>query len=191
MKKTNIYQGRDLIGRFTCDGKRCTKWQVIKYKTKRFFKKLAMILILILVGIIVAKIWFPSTVVNLKETRIEVDNLTNKVEQLKNEVLDDLKNCESGGISEADGLIVFDSNKKASLGLYQFQVTTVQHYYKKIYGKVITPKEAILTALDEAKARSLARDIIFTEPKGANNWFNCKNKKGLDSKINIIKTITN
>jgi hypothetical protein len=118
-----------------------------------------------------------------------LDNLSEKINELKGQLISDLRKCESNGYKEEDGLVVFDSNRVASIGLYQFQVKTVQHYYKKLYGKEIGGKDAILVALDEAQASQLASDIIFKEGK-LSDWVNCTRKVGLEQQLNVIKTIS-
>ena len=117
------------------------------------------------------------------------DTLTDKVVQLKGEVLDTLQSCESGGYTNEDAIIIFDSNKEASIGQYQFQRKTVIHYYNTLYGKEITPKEAVLIALDDEKARDLAEDIIFQDSKGVGNWWVCSKKYSLQAKVDLIKSL--
>ena len=132
---------------------------------------------------------FAKTVYQTTEKIVEVDNLGPKVAELKNALLDNLEKCESSGFSESDAPIIFDTNNKASIGTFQFQKSTVIHYYKTLYGKTITPKEATLIALDSTKARELASEIIFTTEKGVSNWLNCANKLNLSSEIKFIKKL--
>jgi len=122
---------------------------------------------------------------------ITIDNLQDKIIELQDEVVSTIKSCESKGVSEEDALIIFDSNKKASIGNFQFQVATVQFYYKKLYNRVITPKEAVLIALDTAKAQELAKDIVFKGSNKANDWYNCSKKFNIDSKLDIINKLQN
>lgn len=117
------------------------------------------------------------------------DNLTPKVEELKDKVVGDIRDCERASYTENDGLIVFDSNKVASIGTLQFQVKTVQYYYKKLYGTTITGKEALLIALDDQKAKSLAKDIIFKDSKGYANWYNCSKKINAQGRLEVIKEL--
>lgn len=189
MKLTKIFYGNQYVSKFNCDGKRYTKWQIFKIKTKNFFKK--VLKLLILAGIIYAIIYVFFPCYKEVDKIIKVDNLATKVETLKGEVLDTLRTCESSGASEADGLLVYDSNKQVSIGLYQFQKKTVIYYYKTLYGKEINGKEAIEIALDYDLSRKLANDIIFTEKngKGIDNWLNCKNKNGLAENIKWINKI--
>ena len=129
----------------------------------------------------------PLTVFAEKE--ILVDNLGIKVNELKGEVLDALKKCESAGHSEDDGIIIFDSNGAISAGQFQFQKKTVVHFFKELYGEDLTSKEALLIALDTAKARNLARDIIFTVDGGVYNWENCAKKIGIIPEITVLKKL--
>lgn len=127
--------------------------------------------------------------------QVILDNLTDKINELKGELINDLKMCESGGASEETALITFDphpTNKKvqvASLGNFQFKVSTIQHYYSKFYSQDLTNKEAVLIALDDKKASELASEIIFKD--GAlSNWYNCNKKMGLQQQLDIINKIT-
>lgn len=133
----------------------------------------------------------PVTVYATKEIDTSPLMYAEKIAILKNKVADTLMACESGGLKETDGIIIFDTNKKASIGQFQFQVTTVQYYYKTIYNKVITPKEAVMIALDTEKARDLAIDVMFTtKNKASKDWYNCDKRHGLDSQIDIINQLT-
>lgn len=115
-----------------------------------------------------------------------------KIEQLKNEVVSDLMDCESAGHKEADGIIIFDTNKKASIGRAQFQVATVIHYYKILYGKDISRKEAVEIALNDDKAAELAKRIGFeTNNKFGKDWVNCTVKYDLDKRADLIKQLEN
>jgi len=82
-----------------------------------------------------------------------------------------LESCESAGFSEEDAPIIFDSNNKASIGVFQFQKATIIHYFKTLYKEDITPKEAVMIALDEKKSRQLAEDIVFSS--GLSDWKTC------------------
>lgn len=190
IKLTNNWEGRNYVKQ-----SKAMRWFHFKQKVRNFFKQVIkwMVIIAILAGIIQYFRWaYPMTVVNVRETITQVDTLTPKINELKDEVLDLLKECESGGASEETGLVVFDSNKVASLGQYQFQKATVVAYYKKLYNKDITGKEALMIALDSDQARKLASDIIFTttNDKGVNNWYNCTKKQGLESKVAFINKIS-
>jgi len=120
------------------------------------------------------------------------DRLEEKVRQLKDEVLDSLAKCESGGRDNESGIIVWDTNNKPSLGKFQFQVATVQHYVEKRDGTKISGREAILLALDETEARKLAEWVIFDSGKGsASDWVICTRKGNLAEKQAIIKSLEN
>jgi len=117
------------------------------------------------------------------------DTLQIKIQELKNSVLDDLKKGESSNAPEDDALIILDTNNKASIGSYQFQIDTVVFYNKKIYRKDITRKQAVLISLDDKKARHLADDIIFKTQGGIFNWKLTSKKYDLVSRVTIIKEL--
>lgn len=114
----------------------------------------------------------------------------NKIEKLKNEVLDTLSKCESAGHTEDDGIIILDTNNKASIGQFQWQISSVKFYNKQKTGIELTSKEAILLALDEDRARNLAKYVAFeTKNKLSKDWYNCSVKYGLDEKVEMIKSL--
>lgn len=113
-------------------------------------------------------------------------SLREKINELKGELLDTLKSCESRDKTEEDAVIVFDTNNKPSIGLYQFQINTVIHYYDKLYRQTITRKQAVEIALDEEKSRTLAQDVIFESGSGLKDWVNCDKKHGLTAQLNFI-----
>lgn len=158
---------------------------------KRKFKPVRLFLfILVLVGI-----YYLGGKLNSKieyrqvEKEVILDNLTDKINQLKGELVSTLQKCESAGYSEDDGILIYDTNKQVSIGTYQFQKKTVIYYYKTLYGKDITGKEAVLIALDDEKANQLASDVIFKTDNGLSNWYNCTKKYGLQGRLSIIKEL--
>jgi len=113
-----------------------------------------------------------------------------KIEALKDAVMSKLSQCESAGHKESDGIIIMDTNNKLSIGQYQWQVSSVQHYYKLMTGKEISKKDAIILALDESKARELAKYVAFsTKNKIGKDWYNCNVKHGLDIQVDMIKSM--
>lgn len=191
MKKIKVF----FMGRRLCDiYPHATRFQVFKYKVRDAFRKLT--LAVLFVGIVfgafkVGSYVSPQVVVaqSVVET-VKVDSLPSKVEELKRDVITRLAACESAGFTEDDGILVFDTNAKASIGVLQFQKTTVIHYYKTLYNKDITAKEAVLIALDKEQAFKLASDVIFTTSKGLTNWVNCTSKLGLQGEVDVIKKLS-
>lgn len=129
------------------------------------------------------------------EKEVILDNLIAKINELKGNLVKDIKTCESGGYKESDGLITFDPHKTnksvapASIGSYQWKVASVKYYYNLLYGKTITGKEAILIALDDEKAGELTSDVIFKTDNGLSNWINCSNKVGGKARLEVIKQL--
>lgn len=186
------------MGQRLCDiYPHATRFQVFKYKVRNAFRKFTIAVMfcgLIFGTFMLGSYFSPRTI--LAENVISVvtatttESLPSKIAELKRDVIAKLSGCESAGFSEDDGILVFDTNNKASIGVLQFQKTTVIHYYKTLYGKDITAKEAVLIALDKEQAFKLASDIIFTTPKGLTNWVNCTNKLGLKSEVDVINKLS-
>ena len=169
-----------------------TKFQVFKYRVRKFLYNLLYwtIVLAVLCGIfMVGKYLSPTVVYKVQEKEIILDNLKEKINEFKGKLVSDIRNCERANFNEDDGLIIFDSNKVASIGTYQFQKKTVIYYYKLLYGQDITGKEAILIALDDQKAGELATKIIFEQEKGLDNWLNCSKKVGAYAQLKVIKDL--
>lgn len=171
---------RDRYGRFTN----------FKIKVIRFVKK--VILVSFICGLIagaygIGKASSTATYVNAQT--LQVDNLSSKIEQLKKEAVNGIMSCESQGYTEDDGIIIFDSNNKASIGRWQWQKSSIIYYYKTLYSQDITPKEAVLIALDDEKAGKLAYDVIFKDSKGWRNWYNCGVKTKIQTQLELIKKL--
>jgi len=169
-----------------------TRWERFKMKTKTFMKVLfwGMIVAMVLIGAYeLGAVTKPKVV--YKDKEVILDNLTERKNQLQGELVSGIKKCESAGYTENDGIIIFDSNKVASIGSYQFQKKTVIYYYKMFYGKELTGKEAVLLALDDEKAGELATKIIFEDTKGKNvkNWHNCAVKTGAYEQLKLINKL--
>ncbi len=165
---------------------------MFKFRLIRLFRK--TVIASFIIGAIVGayKIGNSSVVVVQADDRSEElsqEILNSTIEALKDEVVETIRSCESGGYSEEDGIIIFDSNNKASIGTLQFQKTTVQYYYKMFYGEEITSKQAVMIALDDKKASELAKRIIFEDSKGWKNWYNCGNKHNIDAEVKVIKKL--
>lgn len=117
------------------------------------------------------------------------DSMPAQVEKLKAEVVSVIASCEVPGYKETQAPIILDSNNKMSIGPMMFQVATVIHYEKLLYGKDVTALEATTIALDATQAKALATDIMFKDAKGVGNWYNCANKTGVKAKIEVIKEL--
>lgn len=164
-------------------------------QTKRALRWTLKISITSIIGALIVVAFSQYHIANADKemVTVEVEKVVDtgivKVQNVKNEIIYQLKQCESGTKKESDALIVFDTNKKPSLGLWQFQVGTVQYYYKTLYGKDITSKEAVSIALDETLARELVADIMFKTNNAPQEWFNCSKKLDLKLKIDLLKKL--
>jgi len=192
-KQTNIYHNRDLIGRFTCDGKKPVvgAWRKFKYVMKKGIRVAVICTFLAgaTTGVFTAgKISTTATFVQAEDKSSVI--YQEKVEALKDAVMSKLSQCESAGHKESDGIIIMDTNDKLSIGQFQWQISSVQHYYKLMTGKDITKKEAIILALNEQEARKLAKYVAFeTKNKIGKDWVNCNNKYNLDMQVDMIKSM--
>ena len=192
MKKLPVYwQGKKLRDVYP----HASRFQVFKYRTGMFLTRLfkwtlvsSMIAGSIFASYKMGEQAAPEKITMAYQEKL-VNSLPEKIESLKSKVIEDLKSCESKGYKETDGIIILDSNNKMSIGLLQFQKKTVTHYYKELYQKDISLKEAVEIALDEKKASELAKDIIFKTDKGLTNWITCSKKHNLVERVKVIKEL--
>lgn len=120
---------------------------------------------------------------------IKVNTLADKIDELKEDVLDTLKKCESGTATEDSAVINPMDGGSPSFGLYQFKIKTVQHYVQKFESRDITRLEALYIAMDGESSRALAKTVIFDEIGGLWNWKNCTEKHGLANQITLIRKL--
>lgn len=112
-----------------------------------------------------------------------------KVAGLQSELLNDISACETQGVKEPDGAILLDSNAQMSIGSWQWQIKSVQHYVKQFEGRDISRVDAIGIAIDHEKAMELARKVIFQEKDGWKNWLNCGVKSNAGVRVAIINEL--
>lgn len=123
-------------------------------------------------NILKSTVAYASDGTNLSFT--EKDALQGKIEALQDEVVDYLALHEN----KNNVPCVPDDNKahslplkdKVSCGVMQFKVSTIQHYYKVLNLGTISDQDAVVLAIDQVRAKGLAKRIIFETPGGINNW---------------------
>lgn len=194
--KKSIFRGNQYVGSYDNSFKK-TKRETFGEKVKSFFTTVSLYALVVIIALGFIELGgYINPTIKVEARDVLVDNLGAKVSTLKEEVITAIQDCERAGFEESDGLITFDphrTNKRvqpASLGTYQYKVSTVQYYYKALYNKDITPKQAVLIALDDDKARDLTRDIMFTTKNGRDNWITCTNKPAVSQKLAIIKELS-
>lgn len=172
-----------------------TKWKMFKYWLKyvllrRFLH--VMIVASIAIGLYSAGRYFhPLKVYAEKEVDVSDVKFQEKVELLKDEVVNTLAQCENKGYTANGVQLIWDTNDKASIGPLMFQIDTVIHYFKMKTGETLTKKDAIILALDEIKAKELAKYVLFETPNMAGkDWVNCNKMHKLDDRIRLIKEIS-
>lgn len=178
-----------------------TRFQRIKMKVKYFFKTLAILLgKMSLTATIIVMIYMAgqmSSPVHVLAEQVNQDRLPQKIESMKNNLVDEIAKLETQGAKTEDGLIVFDDNKsgtlsrkdKVSIGCMQFKVSTVQLYSKQLRNKELNNYEATLLALDCSKAKELAKEVIFKVKGGIFNWSVAT--KEMATKVEIIRQLEN
>lgn len=181
MKK--IYNVRDNRGRYT-------------HKKKSFAKKVLITVIsiwavLATYALITSE---SSETIVVNEPVVEtvtktINERPGTIQEMKDAVLDDLAYCESRTSNHINWDDYGEGKNRASFGMYQFKVGTVQHYWKILEGEEITDADAVLLALDTERAREFAERIIFDIQGGIFNWENCSKQHNLVGKVELIKKL--
>jgi hypothetical protein len=116
------------------------------------------------------------------QAQVLADGMGVAVEDLKDDVVRRLAECESGGSARRGAL------NGAVVGHLQFETRTVIAYIKEIEGRIIDAREARRIALDTDKAAVLAKQIIF-DRDGTRHWHNCARKLGLYQEVRTIRML--
>lgn len=181
--------GRDIRGRFSSFKSYCRRvWHWIKVSA-------FVSLVLFITASFGAAFMSTSTV-----TATTVNLLPEKLEELKDDLVNRLADCENGHYTEDDAIVMYDNNAAGSLngknvfsfGEMQWKVSTIQHQVKLRDGHSITQKEAVLIALNTSEAKKLAKFTIFSgkDSKGVGHWHNCATKLGLYEEVKVIKKLS-
>ncbi len=105
-------QTRNSIGRFDS----------FKNKINRFFRKLAILCLIIIVGIVIGKIYFPETVIETKEVIVET--------KATYPVLLRIAKCESSNNHfDKNGQVLMVGNKNGSVDIGKYQINN------RVWGK--------------------------------------------------------
>jgi hypothetical protein len=155
---TKIYQGRDIIGRFTCDGKRYTRWQLIVLKAKIAFKRL--LLVSFVFGVIYGA--FQVGRVTTEPVKVFADREVVREVKGKAPIMERIAKCESGGshIDKITGQVLMRSNVNKTVDLGKFQINSV--WFKKA-------TELGLDITKEVDNEKMAYWIY--ENRGTNDWY--------------------
>ena len=101
------------------------------------------LLALIVVGFLVFGIIAPRVNVTLDHEMVATgttliaqpafagENFEAKITKAQNIVVDEIASCETPGIKEPDATIVLHSNNEMSIGSWQWQTKSIQHYVKE------------------------------------------------------------
>jgi len=122
---TKIYYGRDLIGRFKCDGRRYTKSQYKVMLASRMTKiclSIATVIVLggwlFTAGVILAKGTIEPSKIYAKEIiQIEVDRVA--------PILERIAKCESTAGHMKNGKVVYNKNTNGSYDIGKYQINTL------------------------------------------------------------------
>lgn len=166
-----------------------TRYEVFKYRVRKFLRRVVQVSVIaaMLSGVMVGVYQAGKTNTIYA---VNTDSFPAKVDNLKNDLVNRLADCERAGYEEEDAPIVLDTNKKFSIGVMQFQLDTIIHYSKVLRNENLTKKEATLLALDEQRAKDLAKHIIFQSKNGVEkDWVMCNRKLGLQKEVDIIKKL--
>lgn len=161
--KTKIYYGRDLIGRFKCDGSKRTWIQQQIYLAGRMYRTCTVIAGIMVImgyvftaGVFMAKGTIQPTTLWAKEV-IEIP-----VKEMP-PVLKRIAKCESGDIHYKNGQVIFNANTNGSVDIGRYQINTVWN------------KKATELGLDLSKEKdNEVMAMWIYENRGTEDWYSSK-----------------
>lgn len=154
--KTRIYAGRDLIGRFNCDGRNYTRFQIFKMKLVKTIKRTFVVM-----GLFAGLGWAYYFGSMFAPVRVQaIDKPVYVIATGTAPVLERIAKCESGGSQTENGQIQINVNKNGSVDIGKFQINLTT------WGKTATKMGYDLTK--ESDNEAFARWIY--ENKGTQDW---------------------
>lgn len=118
--KTKIYRGRDLIGRFTCDGRKFTPFQRFVFKTARLTKRILLVLAAMSVIGWPAYGAFQYAKATIAPQIVEAEVIKEVPVSVIPPVMERIAKCESGGTHYKNGQVIFNANSNTvDIGKYQ------------------------------------------------------------------------
>lgn len=124
--KTRIYVGDRLAGKFTCDGRKMTKFQAFRFKVAQYTKRTMVVMAgLSVIGwsVYAGSNYVPRTVYAEKEVVVTVKG--------HSPVMDRIAQCESGGshYDKKTGQVIMRANTNKTVDVGKYQINSV--WYKK------------------------------------------------------------
>jgi hypothetical protein len=118
--KTRIYYGRDEIGRFNCDARRFTKWQIFCYKTKKWYKRT------LLVGALVSVVGW-AYVFGTMTTMAEADSKVIYVQSTSTpDIMTKVEQCESNASQlDKNGQVQIHINSNGTYDIGRFMINSI------------------------------------------------------------------
>ncbi len=118
--KTKIFYGRDLIGRFACDGRKYTRFQMFRIKTVRFIKK-----VMIVMFCMSALGWAAYLGSNYVPRTVYAEKMIEVPVEMEAPVMERIARCESSGNHKKDGQVIFKANTNGTVDIGRYQINSI------------------------------------------------------------------
>ncbi len=157
--KTKIYYGPRLLGKFTCDGRKMTKFQRFVHKTGVLIKRTIVISGIVVVAswIATGSYWYAKA--NLKPVTVWAESIKEVPIKEIPPVLNRIAKCESPTGHFKDGKVVIKVNKNGSSDIGKYQINTVH---------LPLAAKLKLNVLEEKDNETMA--MYLYENKGTDPW---------------------
>lgn len=167
--KTKIYYGRDLIGRFNCDGRKYSKFQIFKFKAFRFIKRTTLVVasINIIAWAIVGGYNYAKS--SLIPVTVFADKIVEVPVEIESPVMARIAKCESGNIQFKNGQVVINVNTNGTYDQGRYQINSIWNKKAGEMGYNLSVEK------DNAAFAMYLYKNYGTEPWGASRA-NCWNK---------------
>jgi hypothetical protein len=143
MKQTKIFYGRDLIGRFACDGRKYTKFQIQMFYAKRAAKRTVTIAAIIVTAgwIMTAGIYYAKA--NIQPEIAWAKEIVVVPVTVIPPVMQRIAVCESNGkhFDPKTGQVYMLANTNKTVDVGKYMINTVWHKKAKELGFDITTEK--------------------------------------------------
>lgn len=166
--KTKIFYGNQHITSFNCDGKRYTRFGLIKMKVAQFIKRTIIVSLIVVIASYIATGSYFYAKSSISPVTVWAKSIVEVPIKEISPVLARIAKCESGGVHTKDGQVIFNANTNKTVDIGKYQINSMWN------------KKASELGLDLTKESDNEKMAMWIyENRGTGDWYSsqsCWNK---------------